>query len=271
MLNYLPTIIWFVVLAAVAVYSITKQRKNRSAAQSGEDMGRIKRELQPLLSTEESYQTVYAHREERSSYGRTVKITYHYYAVAFYGDTICISPLRSDKKSGQLQLGKPMVITPENLGKVKLKTKGTDDSPTHMELWLGDKQGHAIIELTIDAENIHRNRYTPMNIMQHTECASFKRFIDALAQRVAAENPGIDDIIKAEDNQSLGFFGACVGVLGIFFGFFSPFLGLGITGVGFILSLVSKLKGAKGIKSLIVSILCVIWSVGFFLFYRKTH
>lgn len=210
---------------------------------------------------------IYAHWEKRESYGRAVRTTYYRYAAMFQGQTLCVTPLYIDKKARQIQAGQPMVFTPENLGKVTFKAKQKDGAVEHIEIWLGDKQGHELAQLDMDAENLRKSRRYPVNIVQQEKCAAFERFMSSLAQRVAAENPGVDALMKAENNEGAGILGAGVSVVGAFFAFFFPPAGLVLSLIGLLLSIISKLRGAKGKKALIISVICALWSAGFLWMY----
>ena len=265
--NLVPIVLWVVIIGAVVYNVFVKKGRNRKAAESGEDRERVRRAVGQLL--EENAPVVYAHWEERESYGRRVRITYHRYALAFQGETLWVFPLGIDKKTREIQAGRPAVLTPETLGKVTVKSQEKDGAVKRVELWLIDKQGHEIQQLRVDAENLRKSRWFPVNILQQEECASLERFATALSQRVAAENPGVDDLIKAENNAGLGVFGAFVSAIGAVFSIFMPPLGLAVCLVGLALSLVSKLRGAKGKVAPVVSILCAALSVGLCWMYWK--
>lgn len=258
--NWVSLILWIGIIGMVIYNVFVKKGKNRKAAESGEDRENVRRAVRQMLDGDS--QTVYAHWEERESYGRRVRITYHRYALAFQGETLWVFPLGIDKKTREIQAGRPMVLTPENLGKVTVKAKEKDGETARVELWLGDKKGHEITRLTVDAENLRKNRWYPLNIFQREECAALERFMTALSQRVAAENPGVDDLIKAENNDGLGILGAIVSVIGLVFTIFMPPLGLIVCLIGLVMSVVSKLRGSKGKVFLIVSILCAACSAG---------
>ena len=268
--NWLPLLVWLLVIGAGFGWQAAKRNRGRAAAQTGEDLENVRRAAAGALPDGCS-PAIYAHREEQSSGGRHVTTTYYRYAVAYQGQTLYVLPLQVDKRTRQMQVGRPALFTPENLGKVTVKTKEKNGAVSRVEIWLGNKQGEAMLELRVDAENLRKNRYLPVNIMQQEECAAFERFISALAQRVSAENPGVDDLIRANDNAGLGIFGAGIAVFGAFMTLFLPDIPIGaVLGViGLIMAIVSKARGAKGVASLIVSILCVIWSVGFYWFYLE--
>lgn len=259
-MEYLPSILlWAVIIGAVVYFVFIKKSQNRKAAQSGEDKARVKQVIGKLLEGMGDHKVAYAHWEEQESYGRSVKTTYFRYAAAFQGETLLVFPLGIDKKTREVQAGKPMILTPEQLGKVTVQTKERNGALRRVEVWLGDKQGHVITQLYVDAENLRSSRWYPVNIEQQEECEAFARFINALAQTVADQNPGVDALMAAESNQGLGTLGAIVSAIGALGGTFFPPAGVVICAIGLIMCAVSKAKGAKGVKSLVISIICAAW------------
>lgn len=263
-MEYLPSIIlWVAIIAAVVYFVFIKKSQNRKAAQTGEDKARVKKAVGKVLEGAGNHQVAYAHWEEQESYGRTVKTTYYRYAAAFQGETLLVFPLGIDKKTREVQVGQPVLLNPERLGKVTVTTKEKDGAVSRVEAWLGDKEGHKIIQLYVDAENLRKSRWYPMNIEQQEECGAFARFLTALSQRVAAENPGVDALIKAESNQGLGTLGAIVSVIGAVVSIFLPPAGVVVCLIGLLMGIVSKVKGAKGVASLIVSVVCAVVGAAF--------
>lgn len=258
-MEYIPSIILWVIIIGALVYNfVVKKNQNRKEAQAGEDKQRVKQAVEPLLSGVGSFKLVYAHREEQESYARTVKTTYYRYAVAFQDQTLCIFPLGIDKKTREVQAGRPSVLSSDKLGKVTVKAAEKNGTVNRVKVWLGDKQGHTIIELTVEAESLRKNRWFPVNIAQQEECEAFHRFATALAQQVAKENPGIDAVIEAESGAGLGVVGAALSIAGVVSGIFSPFFGSVLCAIGLILSIVGKAKGAKGKVCLIISVICAV-------------
>lgn len=265
--NIVPILLWVVIIGAVIYQVFIKKNNNRKAAQSGEDKARVRQAVEPLLREAGNFQLAYAHWEEQESYARTVKTTYYRYAAAFQGEMLWVIPLGIDKKTREVQAGEPMPFTAAKLGKVAVKTKEKDGAVKRLEVELCDKQGHAIIQLFVDAENLRKSRWYPVNILQQEECEAFRRFIEQLAQRVASENPGVDALLEAEAKESLGIFGAGISIIGAILGLFLAPLGAVLCLLGLIVSLVAKLKGAKGKKSLIISVVCMLWMALFNWFY----
>lgn len=272
-LQYLPMIVfWVLIMVAGIVYYFVKTSNNRKDAQTGADKSRVRMAAEALFGESASHQTLYAHWEEREHYGRTVKTTFYRYLITYTDRTICVAPLYIDKKTRQMQAGRPAVYSPENLGKIEVKTRQKNGEVKRLEIWLHNKKGQTLAQFYVNAENLRNNKYFPVNIEQQEELAAFERFITPLAQRVDAENPGVDDLIKAYNNDSLGMIGAFVSVIGGVASFFAPPGGAFVAFVGLILSVVSKLKGASSKKStiiLIISILCAVVSAVFAVIYYK--
>lgn len=260
-----------IIIAAVICFYFVKKSKNRKAAQSGEDMERVRKSASPLLDGFGNHQVLYAHWEKRESYGRTVRTTFYRYVIAYQDQTLYVAPLQIDKKTRNIQAGRFSVIPPENLGKVTVKTKQKNGSADHMEIWFCDKQGKELFQLYVDAENLRKSRWFPVNIVQQEACDAFAGFITAFAQRVDAENPGIDDVINANATEGAGILGAVVSVIGAVLALFLPPLGILVSLIGLIMSVVSKAKGAKVGKALIICIICVIWSAAFLITFLEYY
>lgn len=258
--NWVSVILWAVIIGAVIYNVFVKKSKNRKAAESGEDQVRVRGAVGQALDG--NVPTVYAHWEEHESYGRRVRITYHRYALAFQGETLWVFPLGIDKKTREMQVSRPMVLSPENLGKVTVKAREKNGAAERLELWLGDKKGHEIQRLTVDTENLRKNRWYPVNISQQEECAALERFMTSLSEKVAAENPGVDALIEAENNEGVGILGAIVSGIGAVFSIFMPPLGAIVCLVGLVMSIASKRRGNKGKAPLAISIVCMALSVG---------
>ena len=272
-MQYLPMIIfWILILVAGIVYYFVKTSNNRKDAQSGRDKESVRRAAESLFGASAAHQTLYAHWEKREHYGRTVKTTFYRYLVTYTDRSICVAPLYIDKKTRQMQPAKPSVFTPENLGKIEVKTRQKNGEVKRLEIWLGNKKGQTLAQFYVNAENLRNNKYYPVNIEQQDELTAFERFITAMAQRVDAENPGVDDLIKAYSNDNLSYIGAVASVIGAVASIFAPPGGAFVALIGLILSVVSKLKGASSKKSLIaliVSVVCAVVSAVLVVVYYK--
>ena len=272
-LQYLPMIIfWLLILVAGIVYCVVKTINNRKDAQTGADKEKVRRAAESLFGSGVARQTLYAHWEKREHYGRTVKTTFFRYLVTYTERSICVAPLYIDKKTRQMQADRPAVFTPENLGKIEVKTRQRNGVIKRLEIWLGNKKGQTLAQFYVSAENLRNNKYYPVNIEQQEELAAFERFITAMAQRIDAENPGVDALIKQYDNESLGMIGVFVSVIGGVASLFAPPGGAVVALVGLILSAISKIRGANSKKStiiLIISIACAVVSAVLVAMYYK--
>lgn len=267
-MEYIGSFIWWIIVMGAIIYFVfIKKSQNRKAAETGEDRERIKKAVGEMLVGVDDYKLVYAHWEERESYGRTVKTTYFRYAAAFQGQTLWVFPLSIDKRTRQVQVGRPITLTPQNLGKVTVKTKEKNGAVSRVEIWLGDKQGHTIVQLYADAENLRKSRWFPVNILQQEECEAFARFLTPLAQQVAGENPNIDAVITAEAGKSYEIIGGCLCIGGAVGGIIFPPFGAILCLIGLILAIIGKSQGGKSNKWLIISIVCMVVVVFFNWFY----
>lgn len=273
-MQYLPMLIfWVLAIGGGICYVLVKKSNNRKDAQTGADKERVRMAAESLFGASASHQTLYAHWEEREHYGRTVKTTFHRYLITYTDRTICVAPLYIDKNTRQMYADRPSVYSSENLGKIVIKTRQRDGVIKRLNIWLVNKKGQTLAQLYVDAENLRSNKYFPVNIDQENELAAFERFLTPLAQRVDAENPGVDALIKAYDGESLGSLGVGASVIGAVASIFAPSAGAFVTFIGLIMAVVSKIKGADSKKStifLIISIVCMIVSaVLAFIYYKN--
>lgn len=258
-------IVWGLIMIVAVAFNLIRRNGNIKKAHDGEDKNLIKEKLRQIFNEDVPF--VYAHYENQESYGRTVRTTYFRYIVVFLEKTLQVFPVRIDKKTREVQLARPFVLTTENLGKITVQEKMKNDQLKRLDVWLGDKQGHCIVEFEVDSTNLRKSKWFPVNLVQEKEGEEFKKFITSLAQVVAKENPQIDLIIANEANEGLGTLGMIVSIIGIFVGVFLPPLGLIISIIGFVMSLVGKLKGSSNRKSFIICTVCMIWSMLFCIFY----
>lgn len=256
---------WASIIAAVVAYFAIRKNRNRKEAESGFDKMTLRGAAMPILGEGGNDPMLYAHWEKRESYGRTVRITYFRYVISFKNRVLTVAPLDVNKKTRQMFIAAPNVYSPQNLGKVTVKTKMKGGSK-HIELWLGDKRGHTLQTLYIDGENL-RKRYFPVNIYQREECDAFEDFAQELSQYVAAENPDVDAIIEAEGNEGQGIIGAVISGIGAFFSIFYPPIGIVLCLVGVGMSIKSYVKGNKKPWPIIVSSLCAVVGIAMIMVY----
>lgn len=248
-----------IILVVAGIY-LVKRSNNRKAAESGQDKATLRNAAAVMLP--EGSPVLYAHWEERTHYGRIVRTTYYRYVLTYQGQTLFVAPLQVDKKTRVMQAGRPSGFSPDDLGKVIVHTKQKSGSTERVEVLLCNKQGESVLQFYVDAESLRKTRWYPVNIAQRQECEAFEGFITSLARRVDAENPGVDDLIDARGNESVGVIGAIFSLLGAFFTLFFAPIGLIACLVGLCFAVASKVKGAKGKAPLIIGILCMVWSVG---------
>ncbi len=256
---------WGTIAAVIIAYFSVRKNRNRREAESGADKMNLRGAAIPILGEGGNDPMLYAHWEKREHYGRTVKITYYRYAVSFKNRVLTVAPLDVNKKTRQMFIAAPQVYSPENLGKVTVKTK-TSKGGKRLEVWLGDKMGHTLQTLVIDGENL-RKRYFPVNIYQHEECDAFEAFIEELSGYVASENPGVDAIMEAESNEGQGVIGAVISGIGAFFSIFYPPIGIVLCLVGIAMSVKSYVKGNRKLLPLIISGICAAVGVGMIILY----
>ncbi len=263
-MEYIVPVFWMAIVTGWIVYVVLiKKNRNLRAAQSGEDMDNVRRAVEQLTGGMGDFRLAYAHWIEQESYGRTVKTTYFRFAVTFADQGMQIFPLRIDKKTHQVEAHSPLKLTAANLGKVTVQTKEKEGVLRRVETWLLDKQGKSIIKLYVDAENLRKSRWFPVNILQQEECDAFGRFITGLSRQVAEENPDVEAMLTEEAKEVYGVLGFGLSLGGALGGICFPPMGVFLCLIGLALSVIGKCKGAKSNKHLIISVVCMVWSVVF--------
>ena len=261
MQDWIMAVLWIAIIGGIVGHEIGKTITNRKGLESGEDKASVRSAAQPVLGDGD---ILYAHWEKSEYYGRTTKTTYYRYVLTYRDDILIVAPLGIDKKTREIQVGQTAVFSPANLGKVEVNNTLKDGAVSHMGICLRDKQGETMFQFDVDAKNTRKNKWFPVNIAQQGECEKFERFITGLSQQVAAENPGIEDIIKANNNSAMGIIGAGLAILGAVLGFFFAPVGVVLALIGGGLALASKLKGTAGKRNgpLIISAICLVLSLG---------
>ena len=258
--------LWILIIAVIFLFTMIKKAKNKKDALSGYDKKLIDEAIKKIMQGE-NQKWVYAHYENQESYGRTVRTTYFRYVVMFYEQTLLAFPIRVDRKTREVQIGKPFVLSNQNLGKITVESKKRNENLKRVNVWLGDKSGHEILQFDVDSENLRKSKWFPVNLFQQNECEEFEAFITSLSRIVAKENPKIDLIIANEASSGLSPLGLGFSIGGVIGGIFMPPFGLMLCILGFAMSLVGKLKGNANKKSFIGCTVCLIWSIFFLIFY----
>lgn len=261
--NLAALLFWVVVGGAIVYNLFIKKAQNRTKAATGKDLERVRQAVRELLPEgSQNAEIVYAHWEDVTHSGRTTRTTYYRYAAAFKDETLWVFPLQVNKQTHDVKAGSPWELTADRLGKVMVTISDKNGMIRQVEVWLADKQGDVIVKLYVNAENLASSKYLPMNILQEDECAAFERFISPLAQKVAADNPGIDEMIaqrSAGSNTGIAIGLAVGGLLG---GIFLPPVGLILCLVALALSIRARKwgGGGKGMACLVVSVICLLLS-----------
>lgn len=263
-------VILAIALAAVIFYNISLNKKNRKAALSGEDKERVRKAAEPLLNAIGTQNVLYSHWEKTETYGRTTKTTYYRYVVSYKDQTLYIAPLYIDKNTRQFQIAQPAVYTPEKLGKITVSAVRKNDAVSTLHIWLGNKEGETLFQFDVDAENLQKTRYYPVNLFQQEECADFERFLTSLAQSIDSQNPGVDDLIKAGDGNTIGGIGAGLSIFSLILAFAFPPVGAALALIGLIMALIGKKKGSKSKAPMIITIVCMLLCAGSLAVYLST-
>lgn len=266
--NIVSFLFWILVLGVIFYNLFIRKNKNRAKAALGEDLQRVRQAVRGLLPPDsQNAEIVYAHWEDVQSSGRTVRTTYYRYAAAFRDETLWVFPLQIDKGTHEVKAGSPWVLTPDRLGKVTVTIQDKAGEIRRVETWLADKEGNVILQLYVNAENLAGSKYLPMNILQEDECAAFERFISPLAQRVAAENPGIDQKIARDEARGMSGITIGLSVGGLLAGILSPFFGLILCLAGLLFAIYGKRRGNPKNGALITGCACMLLSVVYLILY----
>lgn len=266
--NIVSLLFWIVAIGVIVYNLFIKKGKNRTAAASGEDLRRVEQAVRGLLPPDDqNADIVYAHWEDVTHSGRTTRTTYYRYAAAFKGETLWVFPLQVNKQTHDVQAGSPWVLTAGQLGKVTVTLSDRNGMIRRVEVWLADKQGDVIVKLYVDAENLASSKYLPMNILQEDECAAFERFISPLAQKVAADNPSIDEIIAQKSAGGMGGIAIGLSVGGLVAGIFAPIFGVFLCLAGLAFAISAKRKGSLKNGAMITSVVCMVLSAAYLILY----
>ncbi len=262
--KFLSLLIWLLLLLGI---NLVKISRNRKRLQSGEDKAHVKKAAEPLLEALGTNKVLYAHWEEHEHFGRGTKTTFYRYALTYQDRSLYLLPLQINKRTREIQPGKPIQLKAESLGRIAVTTKEKNGAVSRVELHLYDKEAKTVLQLTVDGTCLRKSRWYPLNILQQEECEAFYQFILPLAQQVEAENPGMDAIMEAHAREGFGVIGLILAALGAFFVLFVFPVGILFALIGLILAVIGKIKGGKSNKGLIISLLCFAWTLGFSWFY----
>lgn len=252
------TVLTIIILA----YSSFKEKKNLEKAENGEDMAKLRTALLKLLPTDQSWNVLYAHWEKKEYRGRTTRTYYYTYGVAYGEGGLYIAPLSFDIDD-DMEVKTPAWINKDILGVTKVKpVKDKNGELVSVEVELIGKDGTELVHLIADRNNTREDRYHPFNIVQGNECRHFAHFMETLAGQVTTENAGLEEELIQREVSKKGKRALIFGILGIFFSFIIPLIGipLGVIGVA-AAPKPSKTNGRPG-APLIVSALAIL--VGIF-------
>lgn len=249
-------LVWVVAIGALVYNFVIKKGRNRREAQAGEDKKRVRQAVERVLNGAGDFHLAYAHWEEHEHYARSVKTTYYRYAAAFQGQTLWVMPLGIDKKTREVQAGQPMMLNAERLGRIIVKKKEKDGAVSQLDVWLGNKQGQTLAQLVVDAENLRKSRWFPVNILQQEECEAFERFITPLVRQVSKENPEVEAKMEADAKEGFGVIGVILAGMGVIGGLGFPPVGAALCLAGLALAIAGVIKGAKGKVCLMITAVC---------------
>ncbi len=172
-------------MAVIYIYLKIKEKKNRGAAETGEDKNIVWGIMQRSVPEAEKYTKAYGCWEWETYRGNTKTTTYWYYGIAFNEEQICIVPLSCE--GGDISYSGSVCLRKEDLGMINAKKE-----QNWTEFY--DKDRNEILTFTVDEENLKEDKYHPVNIIQTEEAKAF----------VAWRNQWMDEVNRANGVEVTG-------------------------------------------------------------------
>lgn len=168
-----------VAVVLVTIYVVVKDKINKKKAGTGEDQQAVLGILRNEVPDLGNYTTAYAKWQWETYQGNRTTTTYWYFAVAFNKERIHIVPLSFDK--GSISHSAPYYLEKEDLGLINSK-KGAN--------WIEfyDKGQKEIVSLMVEGENLHDDKFHPVNIIQPDAEKAFIEWKDAWMDEVNDAN-----------------------------------------------------------------------------------
>lgn len=258
-------LIVLVVVAAIVIYVIIKDKINMKKAATGEDQERLKLAVAQALPGEYGYRVAYGHHETIEHRGRKKITTYYCYGIAFDDHRIWVMSLRFE--DDRIITGEPVLLTTDRLGVVKTKiVNDKEGNAMRVEVTLYDQNGDSFLDCLVEVNNTRDDSYHHVNIIQKDECAQFGRLMESIESKVNHDNADLKEQVHSDEANMR----TCTKytILGIFFGiFFPPF---GVFASVKALQYAKKLQNEKKSKDALlqsriaigVSVVCFILEVG---------
>lgn len=240
----------FAIVVVALLYIFIKWRRNLAAAETGEDMEKLKTAVRQVLPELSGCKLVYAHWERSESYGRRTTTYYYTYAIAFDAAQMWIIPLKYEKDAILPQ--QPVLITADNVGVADVDETRKKDQLSRVSVLLRNKDGDSPLEFYVDAQNLRSDRFHHFNIRQQEECEAFARFMSTLAQKVTAENGAVRERLANEELESRKKSGKTFGILSLVLCWL-PLAGLVFGVIGLLSAPKPKETGGKAVPGFILS------------------
>ena len=257
-----------IILFAVAgiilfIYLTIKQKRDLQKAETGEDMAHLRELVAKVLPSETDYQVVYAHWEKVEYKGRQKYTTYYCYALAFDDSRLFIIPVTFDKDDDMVA-HEPILVTKDTLGiaKVSVTNDSASDRVKRVAASLSDKTGKEFVTFFVDAVNTREDRFHHVNIVQYDECRHLGRFMENMSNQVLLENEGLEEQIAEQRISRNGRIAVILGSIGIVTAFI-PIISFILGIAGLIKAPKPRLTGGKPGLGLILSILALVFGVGY--------
>lgn len=222
-------LIFAVIIAAIWIYMVVREKINLRKAATGEDKERLRRAVAQALPGESGYQVAYGHYEKVERYGRKTITTYYCYALVFDTSRLWVMPLRFEKN--MILTGEPVQVTRDMLGVAEVSvTNDKEGKARRVDCTLYDPDGVPFLDCVVEVQNTREDSYHHVNILQVEECARFGQWMEALAAQVNRENDELQAQIHTTATSTRK--ASLLGTFGIVFGIVFPPVGLAMGVVG---------------------------------------
>lgn len=161
-------IIGVLVIAAIVVYVLVREKLNKNKANTGEDKRRVREILQETVSDMENYTPAYASWQITKYYGKRSETSYWYYAIAYNDDRMHVVQL--DNSTGTIRGANSFTVEKSRVGMVN-SFQGANWATFY------DEDGEEIVTLMVEKENLRDDSFHPVNIIQPEEAAAFQAFV----------------------------------------------------------------------------------------------
>ena len=148
------------------------------------------------------------------------------------------------------------------IARVSVTNDSASDRVKRVAASLSDKTGKEFVTFFVDAVNTREDRFHHVNIVQYDECRHFGRFMENMSDQVLLENEGLEEQIAEQRISRNGRIAVILGSIGIVTTFI-PIISFVLGIAGLIKAPKPRLTGGKPGLGLILSILALVFGVGY--------